>query len=76
MRKNNVLNLTEAMLDEEMPKSVGEGLKKLVQLLKEGDDSITKDKCIVILEELVDNNNLNAYIRSQLLDLVAATEQL
>ena len=77
MKKNKmIIDMSKAMLEEELPKSVEEGLRKLVQLLKEKEDnSITKDKCIVLLEELVDNNNLNPYVRSQLLDLVAATEQ-
>ena len=76
MKKNNIVDMSKVMLEEELPKSVQEGLRKLVKLLKEEEDnSITKDKCIVLLEELVDNSNLNPYVRSQLLDLVAATEQ-
>tara|TARA_Y100000310_G_scaffold341328_1_gene440131 strand:+ start:1917 stop:2147 length:231 start_codon:yes stop_codon:yes gene_type:complete len=76
MRKK-IINLAEALLEDELPKSAKEGLNSTIGLLKgEKDNNLCKAKCTELLEGVVHNENIDSFIRTQLWDVVAAIEQL
>lgn len=67
----------EIMEEEGVPRSVVQSMKQLIDNLNsEGDIKIKKDKGIYMLEDVVNNDNIDPYIRTQLLDIVAHLEQL
>jgi len=72
-----IISSAEVIIEEGPPKNVTEGLQNVVEVLKNGDEaSLKKDKCVCALEPLADNNGLNSYVRTQLLDILALIEQL
>lgn len=68
----------QEIIDEEgVPRSVVASMKQLIDNLNsDGDIKIRKDKGIYMLEDVVNNDNIDPYIRTQLLDIVAHLEQL
>ncbi len=69
----------EAILEEEdsVSKAVKSCLEGVIAVLKsDGDVSLKKDKCMVELDTLANNDYLDSYMRTQIWDIVALVEQL
>ena len=67
----------EALLEEEnLPKSVVQCMENIQHVLTSEDQTLVKDKCLSLLEPLVENSGLESFLRTQILDLVALFEQM
>jgi uncharacterized protein (UPF0147 family) len=78
MKKEQVNEAIQALLEEgSTSKNLSESLQKIMSTLQSCDDiCLSKNKCMCEMEQLVDNENLDPYLRTQLLDIVALMEQL
>lgn len=65
------------VLQQEFPKNLQEKIKNTIKLLEDDSEfSIKKNRVLNELEELSENNSLESYERTQLLNVVSLLERL
>ncbi len=76
---NIVESITEIETDSTVPKNIKRKLNETAQILRnkeEEDESIKVSKAMNVLEELLDDQNMQSYTRTQLLNLLSALEMI
>lgn len=76
---NIVESITEIETDSTVPKNIKRKLNETSQILRnkeEEDESIKVSKAMNVLEELLDDQNMQSYTRTQLLNLLSALEMI
>jgi len=69
-------SLIEVKDDSSIPKNIKEKLEEIIIILNGGiDSSIKINKALNILEDVADDSNLEAYTRTQILNVVSLLEK-
>lgn len=75
--KNVIDLLSEISEDTTTPKNVKGKMLQIIAILREDvDDSIKKNKVLYELDEIVNDNNMQQYIRTQIWNVVSLLEKL
>lgn len=75
--KNVIDLLSEISEDTTTPKNVKGKMLQIIAILREDvDDSIKKNKVLHELDEIVNDNNMQQYIRTQIWNVVSLLEKL
>jgi len=78
-QSKNIISLIEEMHEdfESIPKNISSKLNSIKTILNEnGDISVKKNKCLCELDDVHEDNNVEAALRCQLWDIVSSLEQL
>ncbi len=81
MKKENLKNIIKALssLEEDVtvPKNVRDGVKEVINVLKEKKEmSLKVNKALHILEDISSDMNMEPYTRTQLMNVVGMLEKL
>ncbi|TKJ17075.1 hypothetical protein CEE44_00890 [Candidatus Woesearchaeota archaeon B3_Woes] len=75
--KDAVDFIIEINNDDDTPKNIREKMSGILDILKEDvDDSIKKNKALNELDEIVSDNNMQQYTRTQIWNIVSLLEKL
>jgi len=75
---NIVESITEIESDSTVPKNIKKKLNETSKILRnpEEDESIKISKAIDVLQELLDDQNMQSYTRTQILNLLSGLEMV